>query len=229
MTAGKGIQHSEMFPLLSQEHDNPLELFQLWLNLPKAGKFVEPYFKMFWHEQIPLVVMKDAQGKNTTVKIVAGNLDSQKSVSPPPDSWAANAEHDLAIWVITMEPDAAWTLPKAKEGTNRNLYFFEGNSITVGEQQVPSYKGMELDPALDVLLKNGSTQGRLLLLQGKPMNEPVVQHGPFVMNSEAEIHQTFLDYQKNQFGGWPWPSHEPVHPKDRGRFAKYTDGTEEIK
>jgi quercetin 2,3-dioxygenase len=229
MTAGKGIQHSEMFPLLSKEHDNPLELFQIWLNLPRAGKFVEPYFKMIWHEQIPLAVMKDAQGKKTTVKIVAGNLDSQESVTPPPDSWAANAQHDLAIWIIAMEPNASWTLPKSKEGVNRNLYFFEGKSITVGDQEIPSYEGMELDPVQDVLLKNSSTPSRLLLLQGRPIKEPVVQHGPFVMNSEAEIRQTFIDYQKTQFGGWPWPSHEPVHPKERGRFAKYVDGSEEYK
>jgi quercetin 2,3-dioxygenase len=173
--------------------------------------------------------MKDAQGKKTTVKIVAGNLDSQESVTPPPDSWAANAQHDLAIWIIAMEPNASWTLPKSKEGVNRNLYFFEGKSITVGDQEIPSYEGMELDPVQDVLLKNSSTPSRLLLLQGRPIKEPVVQHGPFVMNSEAEIRQTFIDYQKTQFGGWPWPSHEPVHPKERGRFAKYVDGSEEYK
>jgi hypothetical protein len=229
MTAGKGIQHSEMFPLLSSEHDNPLELFQIWLNLPRAGKLVEPYFQMIWSEQVPLATIEDAQGKKTMVKVVAGKLDSRAAIAPPPDSWAAKEENGVAIWIITMEPEATWTLPKVGEGVNRNLYFFEGNSISVGDQQVPSYKGMELDPTQEVLLKNGSTLGRLLLLQGKPMNEPVVQHGPFVMNSEAEIRQSFLDYQKNQFGGWPWPSHEPVHPKERGRFAKYADGREEVR
>ena len=88
---------------------------------------------------------------------------------------------------------------------------------------------MWLEPTQPVILKNGPSQSRLLLLQGKPMQEPVVQHGPFVMNSEAEIRQTMIDYQTTQFGGWPWPSHEHVHPREYGRFAKYTDGTEEFR
>lgn len=229
MTAGKGVQHSEMFPLLSKEHDNPLELFQIWLNLPKAGKFVEPYFQMIWHENIPVISEKDDQGKTTTIKIVAGNYGNSKAVAPPPDSWASSEDHDVAIWVITMDGGASWTLPKSSEGINRNLYFFEGKSLVIGEEEIPPYKGMVMDPSMDVVIKNGPEPSRLLLLQGKPIKEPVVQHGPFVMNNEMEIRQTILDYQKDQFGGWPWPSHENVHPKERGRFAKYVDGSEEFK
>jgi hypothetical protein len=229
MTAGKGVQHSEMFPLLSKEHDNPLELFQIWLNLPRAGKFVDPYFQMIWSENIPLIRKKDENGNEITVKIVAGNYEGSTAVTPPPDSWAAKAEHDVAIWVITLHPNAIWMLPKSIEGINRNLYFFEGKSLSIAGQEVPPYKGLILDPSLDVEIKNGPNPSRLLLLQGKPIKEPVVQHGPFVMNNEMEIRQTMLDYQKDQFGGWPWPSHENVHPKERGRFAKYVDGTEEFK
>jgi hypothetical protein len=229
MTAGKGVQHSEMFPLLSKEHDNPLELFQIWLNLPRAGKFVDPYFQMIWNENIPLIREKDGNGKEITVKIVAGNYNGSTAVAPPPDSWAAKPEHDMAIWVITLHPNAIWMLPKSIEGINRNLYFFEGKSLSIAGQEVPPYKGLILDPSLDVEIENGPNPSRLLLLQGKPIKEPVVQHGPFVMNNEMEIRQTMLDYQKDQFGGWPWPSHENVHPKERGRFAKYVDGTEEFK
>jgi quercetin 2,3-dioxygenase len=229
MTAGKGVQHSEMFPLLSREQDNPLELFQIWLNLPSSGKMVEPYFEMIWNEKIPLISMKDDKGRETTIKIVAGKLGDHQAISPPPDSWAAIDDHDVAIWVITMEAGANWTLPKSKEGINRNLYFFEGSSITVGDDVVPAYKGMMLDPAVEASITNGPEPGRLLLLQGKPIKEPVVQHGPFVMNNEMEIRQTMMDYQKTQFGGWPWPSSEHVHPKAYGRFARYVDGSEEFK
>jgi len=62
------------------------------------------------------------------------------------------------------------------------------------------------------------------VLQGKPIGEPVVQHGPFVMNTRQEIQQAFLDYQRTRFGGWPWPSDDPVHPRAEGRFARHADG-----
>ncbi|MCG8306137.1 MAG: pirin family protein [Cytophagales bacterium] len=229
MTAGKGVQHSEMFPLLSREGDNPLELFQIWLNLPRSGKFVDPYFLMLWNENIPVLKVLDEYGKKTSVKIVAGKYKETNAPDPPPDSWASDADHDVSIWVITLEPDAHWTLPAASEGVNRTLYFFEGNTLAASGQMIPPYKGMDLEPTSELPLRNGGTQSRLLLLQGKPIGEPVVQHGPFVMNTEAEIRQTMTDYRETQFGGWPWPSHEHVHPEDRGRFARYADGTEEVK
>lgn len=229
MTAGKGIQHSEMFPLLSQEQDNPLELFQIWLNLPKAGKFVNPYFLMLWNEKIPIVEIEDDNGKKVSIKVIAGNLIGSKAASPPPDSWAATDDHDVAIWIVTLDAEANWMLPAASQGVNRSLYFFEGEDLSIADENIPPYKGVELDANQEVLLKNGSSSSRLLLLQGRPINEPVVQHGPFVMNSEDEIRQTMIDYQSTQFGGWPWPSHEHVHPKEKGRFARYVDGIEEIK
>ena len=229
MTAGKGIQHSEMFPLLDTENGNPLELFQIWLNLPRSGKFVEPHFAMFWNENIPIKTVHDEQNRPTAIKIVAGMLDGVSAPAPPPNSWAATNEHDVAIWIIEMAPHAQWILPAANSMVNRSLYFFQGDGLKVAEREIPSYKGMELDHKQDVPLQNGSSTSRLLLLQGKPINEPTVQHGPFVMNSQQEILQTMQDYQKTQFGGWPWPTHEHVHPRERGRFARYVDGMEEIK
>ncbi|NJN28700.1 MAG: pirin family protein [Cyclobacteriaceae bacterium] len=227
MTAGKGVQHSEMFPLLQQESENPLELFQIWLNLPRAGKYVEPYFSMQWSENIPLVKHRDADNRETTIKIVSGTLDTVRALAPPPDSWAANDSNDVGIWIIAMDTQAKWSMPAAREGINRNLYFFDGASIEVAGEELTTYKGMELHESSEISLQNGSKPSRLLLLQGRPMEEPVVQHGPFVMNSEGEIRQTMLDYQRTQFGGWPWTSNEYVHGPDRGRFARYADGKEE--
>jgi hypothetical protein len=64
----------------------------------------------------------------------------------------------------------------------------------------------------------------LLMLQGRPIGQPVVQHGPFVMNTRAEIQQAFNDYQRTRFGGWPWKDEDPVHPREEGRFARHADG-----
>lgn len=84
MTAGKGIQHSEMFPLIHQDKKNPLELFQVWLNLPKAKKFVEPHFKMLWEDQIPVYKEIDSEGKSIEVNVIAGNLKSTNAPDPTP-------------------------------------------------------------------------------------------------------------------------------------------------
>jgi redox-sensitive bicupin YhaK (pirin superfamily) len=184
---------------------------------------------MIWNEDVPVIKERDQNGKEITIKIVAGNYSSNKAIAPPPDSWAAIEDHDVAIWVITLEAGANWKLPSTDKDTNRNLYFFEGESIVMAKEEIPSYKGVVLDPSYDIEIQNGPKPSRLLLLQGKPINEPVVQQGPFVMNYAAEIRQTMLDYQKDQFGGWPWPSSENVHPKEYGRFARYVDGKEEFK
>ncbi|MEZ5014402.1 MAG: pirin family protein [Chitinophagales bacterium] len=229
MTAGKGIQHSEMFPLLNTDKENPFELFQIWLNLPKRSKFVKPHYKMLWKESIPVVTSKDETGKQTRIDIIAGVLDGTNALEPTPDSWAADPSNGVAIFLIKMEAGARWVLPAAQEGLNRNLYFYQGDGLHIEGQNVPANSRITLDPAMDVTIVNGNADAYLLLLQGKPIGEPVVQYGPFVMNSEQEIRDTMIDYQKTQFGGWPWPMKEQVWEKRKGRFAHYADGTDELK
>jgi redox-sensitive bicupin YhaK (pirin superfamily) len=224
LTAGKGICHAEMFPLLDRQGPNPLELFQIWLNLPAGDKLVEPHFAMLWHEDIPLQTFTDEAGRITQVTVVAGRLGDSRPPPPPPRSWAARADTDVAIWTIKMAPGARWTLPAAARGTNRSLYFFRGSALRLGGHAVEPSHGVELRGDAAVTLENGPDESELLLLQGRPIGEPVVQHGPFVMNSRAEIHQAITDYQRTLFGGWPWPSDDPVHPREEGRFARHADG-----
>jgi quercetin 2,3-dioxygenase len=229
MTAGKGVQHSEMFPLLNQEKDNPFELFQIWLNLPKTGKAAPPHFAMLWGDMIPKISLTDKNGKMVDVEIVAGRLEGKQAPPPPPDSWAANSGNEVAIWVIKMQPGATWKLPPAGIGVNRSVYFYEGTSLQIASIPVMVNHAVELKADDEVVIENGPNESRLLLLQGRPINEPVVQYGPFVMNSQVEIQQTMADYQKTQFGGWPWPTYDHVHPRNASRFAKYPDGREELK
>jgi redox-sensitive bicupin YhaK (pirin superfamily) len=224
LTAGKGINHAEMFPLTDRDNPNPLELFQIWLNLPRAGKFAEPHFTMFWSNQIPRQIETDDAGKKTEINVIAGQLGDKQPLAPPPESWAAKPESDVAIWTISMEPDARWTMPPAENGTNRTLYFYSGSGLRIDGRDIPAYHQVELRPDSETTLENGPDTGELLLLQGRPIGEPVAQYGPFVMNSEAEIRQAFIDYQQTQFGGWPWESDFPVHPRDEGRFAKHANG-----
>jgi redox-sensitive bicupin YhaK (pirin superfamily) len=233
LTAGKGIVHAEMFPLLDRDGPNPLELFQIWLNLPAADKMVEPHFAMLWNQEIPTHVARDAEGRTTQVTVVAGRLGDAKAPPPPPKSWAARPDTDVAIWTIKMAPGARWTLPAAAMGTKRTLYFFRGRGLRIGERSIPPYHGVELRPEAEPVLESGEGEGddetELLLLQGRPIAEPVAQYGPFVMSSRAEIQQAYMDFQRTQFGGWPWPSDGPVHPRTEGRFAKHADGRIERK
>src|SRR6185295_9824341 len=101
LTAGKGIVHAEMFPLLHTDRPNPLELFQIWLNLPADSKMVEPHFTMFWSQDIPRHSFSDDGGPATEVVCIAGDLvipgNVTKPLAPPPDSWASRMQSDLAI------------------------------------------------------------------------------------------------------------------------------------
>jgi redox-sensitive bicupin YhaK (pirin superfamily) len=224
MTAGSGVVHSEMFPLIKEDSANPMELFQIWLNLPAKSKMAKPYFSMYWDETIPRVAEKDASGRVTELVVFAGEHPGAKGVTPPPDSWAAEPSSDLKIMTIRMEPGAEWTLPAAAKGTNRVIYFFSGSTLHVAGQEIPPRHAVLLEPDVDAALRAGSDACEILLLQGRPIGEPVAQYGPFVMNTELEIHQAFEDYRRTQFGGWPWPDDAPVHERSQGRFARHADG-----
>ena len=226
MTAGKGVQHSEMFPLLSQTEENPLELFQIWLNLPKKDKMVEPHFKMLWRESIPNLKFDDDK---VLVELISGNWNEHQAVIPPPDSWAFPKENEVLIVNIKMEPNSKVTLPKSTPNVNRSLFFYEGNQLMINEKTFESYSGFFLDSSVETELQSHDTPVSLFLLQGKPIDEQVMQYGPFVMNTKEEIKQAFDDYHATQFGGWPWERYDQVHDRNKSRFALHADGTEEIK
>ena len=229
MTAGKGVQHSEMFPLINTEEDNPLLLFQIWLNLPAANKNVAPYFGMMWHEDIPIINEKDDEGRAFSIKIIAGAYKDQKALQPAPDSWASNPENGINIWLISLDAHTEFKLPKGVDGANRSVYFYEGETLHAEGFDIPVMHQIKADPIQELTLKNGEQPAKLLLLEGKPMNEPVVQHGPFVGNSRKDIETAFMNYQQTQFGGWPWPTSEHTHDADAKRFALYPDGKKVVR
>ncbi|WP_343748473.1 pirin family protein [Fluviicola sp.] len=227
MTAGKGVQHSEMFPLMSQTEENPLELFQVWLNLPKKDKMVEPHFKMLWRENISNLKFDHDK---VLVELIAGNWNGkQAGTLPPPNSWAFPAENEVLVVNIKMEPHAKISLPKASVGVNRSLFFYEGDQLTINDQEFDSYSGFFLEPSVETTLTSHDSPVSIFILQGKPIGEQVMQYGPFVMNTKEEIKQAFDDYHQTQFGGWPWGRYDQVHDRSKVRFALHADGTEEVK
>ncbi len=228
MTAGRGIVHAEMFPLRRRDADNPAELFQLWLNLPAVSKMVEPHFSMLWAPTIPEVQVGGSERGGACVRLIAGAFAGQRAPKPPPHSWASSATSEVAIWTIRIAAGAHLTLPPASAGLSRTLYVFRGEGLRLGEHELPARCGLRLDPEAAISLVGGDVEVEILLLQGRPIGEPVVRHGPFVMNTAAEIQQAMRDYRRTGFGGWPWASEGPVHAREAGRFAVHADGRREL-
>jgi len=195
LTAGSGIVHSEMFPLVHTDRANTTELFQIWLNLPASDKMVEPYFTMLWTDDTPVL---EFEGGSVTV--VAGSIGDTKPASPPPNSWAARDDAEVAIWVVRLDAGASWTMPRTRhQGVVRGVYFFEGEMLSIGGHEISSSTGAVVDGEVDLELRAGNTPIECLILQGRPIGEPVAQYGPFVMNTRAEIEQAFADYQRTGF------------------------------
>lgn len=229
MTAGSGMQHAEMFPLLHTDKENTLELFQVWLNLPAKDKFVDPYYKMLWAEDIPAVVEENEKGNKTIINLITGSYKGTKSLDPNPNSWANDEDNHMGIWTIKLEPGASLILPRVSDTLNRNLYYYRGENITIDDTNIKAKTSIKLAGNTEIKITNGKRDSYLLLLEGEPINEPMINYGPFVMNTMDEIKKAYADYNNTQFGGWPWDRRDPVNPKNTTRFAKYEDGRIEKK
>ncbi len=220
LTAGSGIMHAEMFPLLEPDRDNPLELFQIWLNLPPESKMVPAHFAILWSEEIPTI----AAGPGVSVDVIAGEMAEVRAPAPPPNSWAAHRDSELGIWLIRLDPGASWELPLATSSVNRMLHFFAGDTSRVDRSAITPSTGVRLAAERTTRVTNTGGPAEFLLLQGRPIGAPVFQMGPFVMNTPEELQQAIDDFRRTQFGGWPWPNPAHVHPRHEGRFAIHTDG-----
>jgi len=224
MSAGSGVLHGEMFPLLDDEKENPFRLFQIWLNLPAKSKFTEPDYKMLWSENISKGQVKDENGGNVNFKVILGEYNGVKAQEPLTNSWAKDPNHHVGIALVELDPGTKLTLQPISETMNRFVFFYEGNStISLDTYKMQQGYLADLGGGEEIEIINGDQKSKILILEGEPINEPVMAHGPFVMNTEQELQEAFAEYRRNQFGGWPWGDHESdwVNPKDAGRFASY--------
>ena len=224
LTAGDGINHSEMFPLLNNKTKNKLDFFQIWLNLPSYNKRVEPNFEMYWKDKIPKV-SSDLNGvKNSEIELVTGDYFGIQAPIAPKYSWANDQKNDVAVWIIRLNNNGELIIPSTKSGANRSLYILKDSSIEVDNQKISGSSMLELNSAKKTKVNNIGKSTKLLMLQGVPINEPVVKYGPFVMNTRSEIEEAFFDYKKTEFGGWKWGDSDPVHGYKREKFAKLING-----
>jgi len=225
MTAGRGVQHSEMFPLLKTDSHNELELFQIWLNLPARSKMADPSFSMIWAEKLQKVELPDENGKKVYMEVMAGSYRGHETGGVPPNSWAADANNQVAVVLFEMEAGSGFHFEAPGSGLNRRLYFYAGKNLLVNGVNVEQNTVLQQKQDAELNLICGEDSIKFLMLQGRAINEPVVQYGPFVMNTQQEIMQAFEEYRKTEFGGWPWPQYDNIHPQAEGRFAKMPDGS----
>ena len=230
MTSGRGIQHAEMFPLINRDGPNPLRFFQLWLNIPKVNKNCPPTQITHWAEQVPKIIQD-----GVCVTVWAGELLGKTAQAPPPHSYASNPSNKVGIFFIKLDPGSSFTLPahpaqdsQEERKINRSLYFVSGKQAIVNKSSpFPSSSTTLLcDSLAEFVIENPGTDiVECLVLEGRPIGEPVAQRGPFVMNTQEELASAFLEYRMTQFGQpWPFSSDSPVHCRDRGRFVDLGDG-----
>lgn len=183
MTAGRGIVHSEM-----PEQDHGLMRgFQLWVNLPAKDKMSAPRYQDIAPEKIPSV--EPAQG--VRVRVVAGELLGARG----PVSGVATEPVYLDV---ALEPGAQVEIP-VPATHNAFAYVFEGDGVQVGTETLARSELGVLSPGDSVLLVASDKPARVLVVAGKPLNEPVAKYGPFVMNTPEQIVQAMQDYQAGRF------------------------------
>lgn len=215
MTAGKGIEHSEMFPMIYEDRENFLEIMQIWINLPKKNKEVDPGYIIYKGEDVPVVTPNN----KVKIKLYAGSFQNKSAKKAPQNSWAHDMSHHVAVWLIEIDQDGELIIPAIHDANiNRSLYFYQGDKAAINEHMISSHTGIDVDSSMDLKIISKHKKASFLLLQGKAINEPVAQHGPFVMNSREDLIKAFDDYQKNGFGKWSWDSSSATHGKEAKRF-----------
>jgi redox-sensitive bicupin YhaK (pirin superfamily) len=178
MTAGWGVIHSE----IPQQEDGVMEGFQLWLNLPARDKMIQAWYRDFPAEAIP-----EFTRAGVTARVIAGSSHGVTG--------AMQREHTEPLYLdLHLEAGARFAQP-LPAGHNAFVYVYRG-ALSVGEQPVPSQRMAILANRGDgVRLSAGSQGARAILVAGRPLNEPIAQYGPFVMNTQAEIFQAVEDFR----------------------------------
>lgn len=190
MTAGSGLLHEEFHSEAYARHGGPFEMVQLWVNLPSSDKMTAPAYQGITNEQIPQISLPDEAG---TLRVIAGEYDGVAG--------AASTFTPMNVWDMRLNAGGRLML-KLPPGHTTALFVMSG-LIRIDEQTVGAAELALMSREGSKLIIEASQDTVLLLLGGQPLNEPVVGHGPFVMNSREEIEQTLRDYANGKFGQMP--------------------------
>lgn len=190
MTAGSGLVHAELSPEDFRKRGGPLEILQLWVNLPGRLKMVQPRYVGLQQDQIPSYPADDGRVRVSLVSGTwAGHTGPIRSLT------------DVHLMTVTFAPGGRVRLPAARD-RNVLLYIVRGR-VTVGGNTVEPHHLAELNGDGDAVDLEAMSDAVVLFGHAAPLSEPVVAHGPFVMNTREEIVQAVRDYQAGKFGAAP--------------------------
>lgn len=194
MTAGRGVIHSEM-PL---QESGRMRGFQLWLNLPAAEKMKPAWYRDIRATEIPSAELPGGG----QLKVIAGTATvGGRAVSGPINAPGAKLSTDPLYFDVQLPAGGRFQHP-IPEGHTAFVYAYEGE-VSVGDgdtaRRLPGQAAGVLSAGDDVALTAGAQGARVILLAGRPLKEPIVQYGPFVMNTREEIEQAIQDYQRGDF------------------------------
>jgi quercetin 2,3-dioxygenase len=188
MTAGSGILHEEFHSKEFSAKGGTLEMVQLWVNLPAKDKMVAPGYQTLLDRDIPSVELPDGAG---TIRVIAGDYQGHKG--------PARTYTPIEIWDLRLNQGraTALTLPKG----HRAGFVVLNGTVLVNDAQIAREAQLVLfDRDSDAITLEANSDATVLVLSGEPINEPVVAHGPFVMNTVGEIEQAMLDFESGRFG-----------------------------
>ncbi|BEP56918.1 pirin family protein [Variovorax sp. V118] len=191
MTAGAGILHEEFHSEAFTRDGGELEMVQLWVNLPARDKMATPGYQAIVDAQIPSVPLPEGAG---SVRVIAGDYLGHKG--------PAHTFTPIDVWDLRLNQGAQVTLP-VPEGHTAAVVVLRGTVQVNGETVVRDAQMVLLDRAGDALTLDANNDAVVLLLSGEPIDEPIVGHGPFVMNTRDEIVQAMKDFGSGKFGQMP--------------------------
>ena len=210
------------------DEPNPLELFQIWLNLPADDKLVDPYFTMLWDDDIPRLVATDDAGRTTEVTVIAGELAGLTPPPPPPNSWASRPEADVAIWHLRLEPGARVDAAAGRRAPTRSARSTSSTAIgfAIDGTTVGADTGRGACASTSRRRSTAGADGaEVLVLQGRPIGEPVAQYGPFVMNERGRDRAGLRRLPRDRLRRLAVAVRRPrARRATQGRFARHADG-----
>lgn len=185
MTAGRGIMHQEFHSEAFGARGGSFEMVQLWVNLPAADKSAEPGYQNITADSIPTITAEGLEAR-----IIAGSFGAAEG---PTRTFTP-----INVWDVTLKAGHGADLPIPADH-NTTLVVLRGE-ITLGEENISAATSVLLAPGPEPIRITAATDSLVLVLSGAPINEPLVQYGPFVMNTQAEIRSAMTDYNSGRFG-----------------------------